>query len=630
MNNQHIADFLKRLRTVLLTAVLTSGMLIPSVTAAAEKTSADTGSSQNSVAAEVPFADVTDADWFFQAVHDVWSKGIMNGVSNTRFSPEDPVTRGMAVTVLYRMADQPADCLVNYFSDVDYHEYYASAVGWAYEKKVINGFGDGTFRPEEAVTREQMAAILSRDLQQILAQQGIAIEVYIDPEAHPDWNQVSSWAVDATAWLVGTGLMKGSGTEQLLLPEKTMTRAELAQLLQRSADFLTDQLDNHQSEQGFPLKAESTVRSFADSIMEQMPAEQNWAISPYSLKLCLAMLANGTDGSTREELLRALKIDDLDHYNQEVRALLERYDSYQKIMNLETADSLWINQDRFNGKGQFLPDFTDLLKTCYRAETREVRDANSVEEMNRWADEKTHGKISQIANEGQRYLPTALMNAVYFKAAWSNPFHSGLTKPQAFHSLDGTESEMPFMHQTGHMDYFEADGIRAVRLPYKKYTADDSSGTGLQYFSDADFSMYILMSDGQPDLQYVLDHADFESKEVKLAIPKFKMEYGITFNDKLKILGVKEAFDPVQADLSRMMDPSLLRLYLDSVMQKAWIAIDEEGTEAAAVTILWTGAGRPPEVRRIIEFTADRPFYFVIRDDSNGSILFAGKYNQAE
>ena len=111
MNNQHIADFLKRLRTVLLTAVLTSGMLIPSVTAAAEKTSADTGSSQNSVAAEVPFADVTDADWFFQAVHDVWSKGIMNGVSNTRFSPEDPVTRGMAVTVLYRMADQPADCL---------------------------------------------------------------------------------------------------------------------------------------------------------------------------------------------------------------------------------------------------------------------------------------------------------------------------------------------------------------------------------------------------------------------------------------------------------------------------------------------------------------------------------------
>ena len=301
-------------------------------------------------------------------------------------------------------------------------------------------------------------------------------------------------------------------------------------------------------------------------------------------------------------------------------------------MSLETANSLWINQDRFDGRGRFLTSFTDILKTNYRAETREVQDSNSVEEFNRWADEKTHGKINQIADENQRCLPAVLMNAVYFKAAWAFPFQKEITKPQAFHNADGTENQIPFMHQTSHFDYFEADGIRAVRMPYKNYSVEDSSGRIRQNFSDADFSMYIILSDHDPDLQYVLDHAKFESEEVNLNIPKFKKEYGDVFNSTLKKLGISEVFDPVQADLSGMIDSSSLpdgqNLYLNTAVQKVWIAIDEEGTEAAAVTFLGAGSGMI-QIRKIINFTADRPFYFVIRDDSNGQILFAGKHNQA-
>lgn len=331
---------LRMLRLLALAIILALGLMIPA--------------NATTYKAEVPFTDVQDSDWFFPAVHYVYSNGMMNGTSGALFNPQDNVTRGMAVTVLYRMSGQVLDCLVNYFPDVDYHEYYASAVCWAYEAEILKGFEDGTFRPDEPVTREQMAAILCRYLQKVLKESWLDIEVMIDEETHPDWNQVSYWARDSMAWIVGTGMMRGSGPEQLLLPLEGITRAELAQMLQRSGDFLVEELGEQGQTVPFTVKADTTSRSFDDRILEQMPAGQNWCISPYSLKQCLAMLTNGTDGATREELLNALQINDLDQYNQEVKELLERYDSYQRIMSLETANSLWINQDRFNGKGQFL------------------------------------------------------------------------------------------------------------------------------------------------------------------------------------------------------------------------------------------------------------------------------------
>ena len=607
---------LRMLRLLALTMILALGLLLPA--------------SATTYKAEVPFNDVHDSDWFFPAVHYVYSNRIMNGTSETLFNPQGTVTRAMAVTVLYRMSGQTLDCLINYFPDVDYHEYYASAVCWAYEGEILKGFEDGTFRPDDPVTREQMAAILCRYLQKVLAERWLDLEVMIDEETHPDWDQVSNWARESMVWIIGTGMMRGSGAEQFLLPQDAISRAELAQMLTRSRDFLDEELGGQGQSVPFPMKADATSRSFDDRIIEQMPAEQNWAVSPYSLKQCLAMLTNGADGTTRQELLKALQINDLDQYNQEVKALLERYDSYQGFMSLETGNSLWINQDRFEGKGQFLPDFTDLLKTSYRAETREVRDENSVEEMNQCASEKTHGRINEIADESHRHHPAALMNAVYFKAAWVHSFISDMTKPQTFHNADGSESQMSFMHQTEYFGYFAADGIRAVRMPYKIETVDNSSETNHQYFPVADFSMYLLLSEQEPDLQYILEHANFELQEVNLAVPKFRMEYGTDFNELLKTMGVSAVFDPSRADLSRMMDAEGLPLYLDSISQKAWIAIDEKGTEAAAVTIAPPASGPPLEIRRIIEFTADRPFYFVIRDDQNGHILFAGKFNQAD
>ena len=637
MTNRQTEAYLQRVRIVLLALILMLGMGFPSYAAVTEDHHpADSGNGQTSAEtvsgteAWVPFVDVTDTDWFYQAVQYVYNCSIMNGITADSFNPEGKVSRGMVVTVLYRMTNRPFDCMVGYFADVDYHEYYALPVSWAYEEKIVNGFEDGTFRPDESVTREQMAAILSRYLQQALAEKNIHIDVLFAEENHPDWRQISSWAEESMIWIVGNGLMKGSGSEQLLLPQNPMSRAELAQILQRSQEFLTSRIGS--TNEAFSLNTESDRRSFADNLVSRMPVGQNWAISPYSLELCLAMLANGANGTTLDEILKTLQISDLKQYNQDVKTLLDRYDSYQSIMSLETANSIWINQDRFDGKGRFLQTFSDTLKTCYRAETCEVRDSNSVEEYNRWASEKTHGKIKQIADENQRSLPTALMNAVYFKAAWASPFSPEVTQSQTFHNQDGTESQIPFMHQTSHFDYFEADGIRAVRMPYKKYAADESTGRISQSFPDADFSMYIIMSDRDPDLQYVLDQAKFESQEVNLSIPKFKIEYGGALNNVLQSLGISAAFDPVQADLSGILDSSALsggqKLYLDTAAQKAWIAIDEEGTEAAAVTFLGGGAGMV-QIRKIIDFTADRPFYFVIRDDSSRKILFVGKYNQA-
>ena len=372
--------------------------------------------------------------------------------------------------------------------------------------------------------------------------------------------------------------------------------------------------------------------SFTDFLIEQMPKDKNWTVSPYSLEMCLAMVANGAKGRTQEEILAALQISDLEIYNTEVRELLGTYDSFNRVMKLETANSLWINQDRFLGKGAFLQSFRDILSLNYLAEAKEVRDINSVEEINAWANDKTHGKISRIIDENKRQFAVALANAVYFKAAWQNQFSSDLTKRQTFYNQDGTEAETLFMYQMNDFPYYEADGIQVVEMPYQNCLVDETGWRNMQFFNDADFGMYLLMSDKELDLQDFLDHTGFHREKVRLTVPRFKMEYGDSLVDELKALGVLTVFDPYQADLSGTIDdsdfPGMNSLYLDEVVQKAYLAIDEEGTEAAAVTVAIeknTAVLDPPP---IYDFTADRPFYFVIRDNNSGRILFAGKYNQ--
>ena len=574
-------------------------------------------------AAGTGFQDVSETDWFYKPVMYVNEKGLMKGTSDHTFEPELIMSRAMLVTVLYRMEGEP-EAAASTFGDIGRDSWFSDAVDWAAAEGIVKGRSESVFDPFSPVTREQIAAIMYR----YADTKSYDVSGHSELSAYTDADAVSGWAESALSWAVAAGLVNGF-EDRTLAPQKEAGRGQAAAILQRFCEKVQEPPVDDPG--GDP--DENAGLSFTDSLIRQMPEDKNWTVSPYSLEMCLAMVANGTKGKSQEELLKAMQIDDLESYNENVRKTLETYESYQDVMSLETSNSVWINQDHFQGKGAFLGSFSDLLKLDYRAETGQVWDRNSVETINAWADEKTHGKITQILNEDHRRFAAALANAVYFKAAWMNPFFAGATAPDTFYNQDGSASQVPFMNQLESLPYYEEEGLRIVEMPYKNYVADEKGWSIEKVYSDADFGMYLLMGDEAMDLQNVLDHASFRTKRVRLRVPKFKVEYGDSLVEELKALGVLSVFDPARADLSGMIDysqyPWIESLYLDEVMQKTFLSIDEEGTEAAAVTVALSAETAVPSPD-ICEFTADHPFYYVIRDNSSGRILFAGKYNQAE
>lgn len=173
------------------------------------------------------FADVASGQWYYDAVKYVFEKGLMNGTSNTTFEPNATTSRGMIVTILYRLDGQPV-VPVSGFADVAADQYYSKAISWATTRNIVKGYGDGRFGPDDAITREQMAAILYRYAQY----KGYSVTGAADFAQYSDAGSVSSYATDAMAWAVGTGIINGTDGA-VLLPQDTATRAQAAQILTR-------------------------------------------------------------------------------------------------------------------------------------------------------------------------------------------------------------------------------------------------------------------------------------------------------------------------------------------------------------------------------------------------------------
>lgn len=369
---------------------------------------------------------------------------------------------------------------------------------------------------------------------------------------------------------------------------------------------------------------------FTDNFMHLTAGDGNRMISPYSAKMCLALLANGAKGETKEQILEAIGIDDLDLYNEYVKETLARYGTYKGILTLNTANSLWINKSVVGKDAEFLPDYRTRMQDFFSAEVREVTSKSSIEEVNNWAEEKTEGKIDSIFTEEHREFALALANAVYFKAAWDIPFERYLTEKKDFTNIDGSTSKLEFMNSTDSYGYLEADGVKAVKLDYSRtgMTKENESMRVLHADKDCSFSMYFMLSENELDVERFLNENSFENKPVKVSIPKFELEYTVQMNDILMALGMVDAFTDGKADLSGLIGTD--NLVVSDVLQKTYIKIDEDGTEAAAVTaiaIVETAMVVPIDP---LEFVADRPFYFAIRDNTSGEVLFAGRYESAD
>ena len=355
----------------------------------------------------------------------------------------------------------------------------------------------------------------------------------------------------------------------------------------------------------------------------------NLFYSPYSISLALAMAYGGAAGETETQMAETLSF----HLPQEqLHAAFNALDqelappSQEKEgggFELSTANSVWWQE----GHG-FRQDYLDTLASNYGGKVRDVNfwgqpDSARIR-INAWVSEETDGRIEDLIPSGaiDRFTRLVLANAVFFKAEWRLPFDARVTSGAPFYGLDGGEIRVDTMRQTENFAYNRGDGYQAVELPYV----------------DSDMSMVILLPDAGAfaDIERSLDvfRLDeilerLETRRVRLTMPKFELDASLELADTLEEMGMPNAFDDRKAEFQGMDGLSCLAgddecLLISDVVHKAFVSVDEAGTEAAAATAVIVGITRavPSEP---IELTIDRPFIFLIRDRETGTILFLGR-----
>lgn len=367
---------------------------------------------------------------------------------------------------------------------------------------------------------------------------------------------------------------------------------------------------------------------FADKLDAQMPKDKNYMFSPLSIKLALSLAANGASGETKNEILKATGISNLDEFNNLSKDLIARY-SKTDVLSLNIANSIWMNKDKT--PQNFSNAYKKIATEYYDADVKTINNSNAVEEINSWVSDKTNGKISKIIDNNNDFW-AMLINAIYFKGAWQNEFNQQATKREEFNNADGTKITTDFMNMTRWFAYSNKDSVQMLELPYKNRVdkiSENGDYLGTEIYDDLDVSMYLIMADRSIEAEKELNDAfinnSFKSTYIKMAMPKFKVEYSTSLNKILMNMGINTAFDSKNADFEKMFDKG--NMWFSNTLHKTYISVDEKGTEAAAVTAIgMAGSALPPEP---MELKFNKPFYFVIRDNTSGETLFMGRYSFA-
>jgi serpin B len=362
----------------------------------------------------------------------------------------------------------------------------------------------------------------------------------------------------------------------------------------------------------------SADTGFAFSLLKELTREQaakNVFISPYSISAVLQMVCNGAAGSTREEMARTLGIGDLEAraVNRAHMDLDNAIRPAQSEVILNIANAIWYSVDI-----QVRPAFASLNRDFYGAtlDGLDFTDPRTGGIVNRWAERNTQGRIRNIV-PGRLPGDTRMLlaNAIYFKGSWERKFDPKTTERRAFHLADGGQKQVPMMRQSGKYQYQEANGCQAVRLPYK----------------GGRLGMYVLLPDTKSSAEKLLATltADvwqerllrqLRSREGKLVLPRFRLEYEAELKPPLQAMGMKLPFSKA-ADFSAM---AAQPLYLSAVKHKSFVEVNEEGTEAAAATVAEMKVTSVAPPTQPFEMVVDRPFVFVIADNATREILFAG------
>lgn len=366
--------------------------------------------------------------------------------------------------------------------------------------------------------------------------------------------------------------------------------------------------------------------AFALDLFQQLKSKDgNLFYSPYSISEALAMTYAGARSSTASQMADVL------HYTLPQEALHPAFNALDQELasrkseptefsgsgfQLNIANSLWGQQGY-----AFEESFLDTLALNYGAGMRLVDYAQNSEavrqEINNWVSQQTEQKIQDLVPPGALNSLTRLVlaNAIYFKAAWASQFEASQTQIQPFTLLDGSPVQVPLMQQEEDFNYAEGSGWQAVELPYE----------GRQV------SMLILLPEREQFSAFQdsltpqkLDEilSSLADSQVILSFPQFEYDSEFALSQTLQALGMKDAFS-TQADFTGM-EPNG-ELFISEVLHKAYVKVNEEGTEAAAATAVVMEAKAMPMQKEPVEMRIDHPFIFLIRDNSTGTILFMGR-----
>ncbi|MFW6150645.1 MAG: serpin family protein [Chloroflexota bacterium] len=364
---------------------------------------------------------------------------------------------------------------------------------------------------------------------------------------------------------------------------------------------------------------------FAFDLYRQVADDSgNLFYSPYSVSLALAMTYAGVRGETEEQMARAMHFDlpqgrlhpAFNRLDQELASRGEGAEGEDEGgFRLNIVNAIWGQKDY-----SFRQEFLDTLARNYGAGLRVVDFETAPEQcreiINEWVEKQTEERIKDLIAQGMidELTRLVLTNAIYFNAAWASQFEEDATSPGTFHLLDGGEVEVPMMHQTESFRHVKNDNFQAVELPYDGH----------------ELSMVVLMPaagefeefERSLDNEMMAEAIDsLQSGRVKLTMPKFRVESSFNLNDALSEMGMGVAFEHAFADFSGM--DGTRRLYITDVVHKAFVDVDEKGTEAAAATAVMVGLESAPA--EPVSITIDHPFVFLIRDMETGTILFTGR-----
>jgi serpin B len=352
------------------------------------------------------------------------------------------------------------------------------------------------------------------------------------------------------------------------------------------------------------------------TIVKTADQPQNTFISPLSVSLALSMTYNGAANATRDSIQKTLGYAGLSsqEVNQSCLDLINSLKGLDSKVIMEIANSIWYDQ-RLTVK----QDFLDMNKTYFDAEVAKANflDAGTLDLINGWVNDKTHGKIPTILDVIPPDAVMYLINAIYFKGTWKYEFDKTKTAKQDFTLRDGSKLSTDFMVQKGSFSYLKNDLFSAIELPY----------------GDGNFSMMVMVPETGKTEKDILENLNDNNwktwndqlenaTNVQVTLPKFKLTYKNQLNSILSSMGMSVAFDKDHADFSNI--DGYKDLYISKVLHKTFVEVNEEGTEAAAVTSVEIGVTSVGPGNEVIYFRADKPFVLAIKEKNTSAIMFMG------